>query len=389
MADNKRHHYVPKFYLRGFSQDKKSINLLHVKSGKKILGVSLKSQCYRDYFYGKEDTHEKALGILEGVAAESLRRMVDARRPPSPHEQDFHTILIFLVVQSFRTGYQVDAVNEMTDKLLKHLLKEEAMAKSPDLDMSKLTISMKNASNMNVKSAFISYPLLIDLHWLLVKAVDDDEFVTSDTPVVFVNPLMGGINGMANVGIACKGLLLLFPLTPRWSLLMFDKAVYEIPKDFGDATSVDALPTDVVQMNYLQAASCYENFYFFRDDLAAEKILAGAKRYRRIRKNTQSVFPGEETEKYRREIIFNSQEGIVMPLSFSFLKIRRQAIRWRTEFIQKKTRPALVVRDPSLFRLHNEYRELQKKGGVMPPIDEFLKSRCEQEKGIDDNGQPQ
>lgn len=381
MAENKRHHYVPKFYLRWFSADKKSLNLLHVKSGKKILAVPLKNQCYRDYFYGKEDTHEKALGAMEGVAASALRRMIDAGRPPNSHEEDFQTILIFLLVQSYRTGYQVDGVNEMTDNMLKYILKEEAKAKFPNLDMSKFTISMNNASNLNVKNAFTSYTMLIDLQWLLVGAEGEDEFVTSDTPVVFLNPLMGGINGIANTGIACRGLLLFFPLTPRLSLLLFDKGVYEIPKALGQVLSLDALPTDVAQMNHLQAASCYENFYFFRGDLDAGKILARAKRYRRAKKSTQSVFLKEETEEYRREIIFTSYEGIVMPMSLSFLKIRRQAIRWRTEFVKQKMRPTLVVRDPLLFKWHREYDELAKKGGVMPPIDVFLKSRCELEEG--------
>jgi hypothetical protein len=62
MAGNKNQHFVPKFYLRHFSADKKSIHLLNLKSEKPIFGAPLKNQCSRDYFYGEDGRHEKALG---------------------------------------------------------------------------------------------------------------------------------------------------------------------------------------------------------------------------------------------------------------------------------------------------------------------------------------
>src|ERR1700761_6954191 len=50
MPDNKKHHFVPKFYLTRFSDDGKSINAYVLKSSKKVLSANLANQCYRDYF---------------------------------------------------------------------------------------------------------------------------------------------------------------------------------------------------------------------------------------------------------------------------------------------------------------------------------------------------
>lgn len=48
--EKKRQHYVPKFYLRCFSKNDKLINAYHLKSNKILENISLKRQCYEDYF---------------------------------------------------------------------------------------------------------------------------------------------------------------------------------------------------------------------------------------------------------------------------------------------------------------------------------------------------
>jgi hypothetical protein len=45
MPDNKKHHYVPRFYLRIFSKDKNSINIYNKEQEKVFLG-NINNQCY-------------------------------------------------------------------------------------------------------------------------------------------------------------------------------------------------------------------------------------------------------------------------------------------------------------------------------------------------------
>ncbi|WP_426211721.1 DUF4238 domain-containing protein [Massilia sp. TWP1-3-3] len=282
MADNKKHHFVPKFYLKMFSADGRSINPFNVKAKRTIACAQLKNQCYRDYFYGKDGIHEKALGQIEGAAAEALRRLVRAESAPPLNDFDFSTILIYLMVQRFRTGYQVDALNEMVDALAKRALEHQF----GEGELGRMTITLSGLSNVAVKHAMTAYVLIHDLQWLIIKAPAGSEFLTSDTPVVLANPFFPPRAGAARIGIAHKGLQLFFPVTPGLAIALFDKDVYRTNGPMVNAGLVVALPADVQQMNILHAASSYENIYFISERAAVDAVAKAAERHRPKRKNT-------------------------------------------------------------------------------------------------------
>jgi hypothetical protein len=52
-TEKKKNHYVPQFYLRNFSLDKKSIGMYHLPSRKHIQTASIANVVCRDYLYGK------------------------------------------------------------------------------------------------------------------------------------------------------------------------------------------------------------------------------------------------------------------------------------------------------------------------------------------------
>jgi hypothetical protein len=76
MAQNKKYHYVPRFYLKRLSSDGKSINLWNLPNRREVLNANLKNQCYRNYFYGKEREVETALGEVEGDVARLFQVIV-------------------------------------------------------------------------------------------------------------------------------------------------------------------------------------------------------------------------------------------------------------------------------------------------------------------------
>ena len=65
MPSNKNQHFVPQLLLRNFSSDsgksKNSINTYIIKNKKFIENVSIKSQCSKNYFYGKNLIIEKKI----------------------------------------------------------------------------------------------------------------------------------------------------------------------------------------------------------------------------------------------------------------------------------------------------------------------------------------
>jgi hypothetical protein len=76
-SQTKAQHYVPRMLLKHFSTDKKRIDVFILKKMKLINGVSIKNQCYENYFYGEDGRIEKALADLEGVTAPILAKIAN------------------------------------------------------------------------------------------------------------------------------------------------------------------------------------------------------------------------------------------------------------------------------------------------------------------------
>lgn len=66
MPSKKNQHFVPRFYLKNFSNDKKKnfIGLFNIDSEVHIENAKLKTQASRDYFYGKDGKVEDLFGII-------------------------------------------------------------------------------------------------------------------------------------------------------------------------------------------------------------------------------------------------------------------------------------------------------------------------------------
>lgn len=182
MPQNKKHHYVPRFYLKRFSPDGKSINIWNIQNEKRIVSANLKNQCYKDYFYGKDFEVEQALGQIEGEVARILP-LIDQYGSPPPYGSDDHFMLILYVLMQYaRTAYAADALDEMNDQMMKHLFATHA--KSKGIDLTGLTIGIKDVARYSLGMTTQMYPILLDLDCKLLVNKSGVEFVTSDNPVV-------------------------------------------------------------------------------------------------------------------------------------------------------------------------------------------------------------
>ena len=64
--DKRRQHYVPKFYLRNFSENKKSVGMYLLKENKIITHGSINDSLWKEYFYGEDAVVENKLAEYEG-----------------------------------------------------------------------------------------------------------------------------------------------------------------------------------------------------------------------------------------------------------------------------------------------------------------------------------
>jgi len=372
MPNNKKHHYVPRFYLKRFSPDAKSINIWNIPNNKKVISANLKNQCYKNYFYGKELKVEEALGNIEGHTAGIFRRIDQHGFPPPQVSGEYLTLVLYVLMQYGRTAYSADALDEMNDKMIKHLFGPKA--EQEGIDLSKFSIGIKDAAQYSLGITTQFYPLLLDMDCKLLVNETDVEFITSDNPVVLYNQLFSFRRFGSNTGLASKGLQIIIPISPTQLLLFFDPVSYGVGNRSCSTIMVSSL-RDVFELNTLQMCSAHENIYYQDDSLNIDALHRKAVPFRRQRMANMDVFTGKETENRKQEFIATSREDIRTNLNVSFIRVTKSAKKWRDKFRKSKMQPAAVVRNQELCDDHDDFLEMVDNNLYKPG--DFFKYICD------------
>lgn len=372
------HHFVPQFYLRCFSADGGSIALHNLKSPRTIYKASIKSQCQKHHFYGKDDAGEKALANLEGYVATLLREIVESKKAFTPFSFQHIHLVFYIATQYARTLDAEHVVNDYTDAFWKSYLKRKLAAEGEKQNLETVRIVNTNAI-FKVMSVYMqAYPLLLDLKQLILVNRTKNGFITSDTPVVFYNQYLEDRKPMSNTGMQSAGLQIMFPVTPQVYLILCDPFPYGTGRRRLETIEVTA-DSDVEQLNRLQLLSAWENVYFHpnhNNGRDVERLCAATKPLRRKRRNviTEREDPPEK-EGQKVDLIGYSQEDIRCGLKLSFLKILKPALAIKPKFMAVTEK--IPVRDKDLLMHFERFRELSKSGAYGP--DEFIKYMAQQQ----------
>lgn len=370
MPDNKKHHYVPKFYLRRFSENGKSIGLLNIPKGILVEKSNLKNQCYKDYFYGKDLTFEKALSQLEGEFSKLFQMIDEYESLPPPLTEEHLVLLYCLLIQEGRTKYAADALDEMHDTMMKNVF-GEPIAKETGVNLDEFIIGVQDPGKYSASMHVQHYPVVLDLGYKLIRNETKKDFITSDVPVVKINPFMSFLNLGSQTGLGSKGLLVFYPISPKKLILLFDRDIYRIGSDSKHVVDVSS-ERDVEQMNLVQAAACYENVYFQYNNFGDKELVKRATPFRRGKKANLRVFPQLDLPNGNKsEIIMNFGEDVRFSPKISFMTIRKSAKAWRKCIHKAKSLPGAFVRNENLMNEHEQFTEELKNGNFQ--AHEFVK----------------
>ncbi|NLO82232.1 MAG: DUF4238 domain-containing protein [Clostridiales bacterium] len=102
-----RHHYVPKFYLRNFSNNDKSIGMFINRNKRYIKHASIKEQACKEYLYGKEQTIEDALMNIENKASVIIKNIINSSKLPQKETEDYHFLLMYILLQEAKVGVSI------------------------------------------------------------------------------------------------------------------------------------------------------------------------------------------------------------------------------------------------------------------------------------------
>lgn len=229
MSEPRKHHFLPQFYLKGFSPDQSGIYLLNKKQGK-FFGCQIKDvAAIRDYHEldveGLADPYilEKRLAAIESTQAEFIKTPICDGITDSKHR---HGLLEFLSIMRMR----VPAVKEHIAKSYSSTIKAVALdlqrsGKLPPPPLGfevKLKIENLNVEITNWKCLEKMFALganeetirlLAQMRITLYRAPAKLNFITSDQPVALYHPTL--FNSAYGAGLITPGVEITLPISSQ------------------------------------------------------------------------------------------------------------------------------------------------------------------------------
>ena len=231
-AETKNQHYVPQFYLRYFSVDKKNVGTYILESEQNIPSAPIKGQASRDYFYSDNMEMEKILSNLESCAKKVLDKIIAAPTEPLSKE-DKNTLFDFTVIQLGRTKVPASRVNQWYEERARSL---------PEV-FSKMSTDTGGDQGESLKDLIGEPPpfpakysvaahdqirdIMRDLSVKILVNKTDKSFITSDNPVAKYNQFMERM-GQEAYGLGARGLQIFFPLSPQIGVMYYDPKCYKL-----------------------------------------------------------------------------------------------------------------------------------------------------------------
>ncbi len=359
MPDNKSHHFVPRFYLRNFSRSGKSIDVFNIGSQRLIKNAPIKGQCCRDYFYGKNPESEKSLSGAEGEVARLFQIINQQVRLPHYFTAGHLLLCFHIAIQANRTKYAADALNEITDGMMREFMKHDRQV-TQDM-LSQVRFGYDDPALISMGYGVLSFPLLMDLECRVLLAPRGSEFITSDNPVVKYNQFMRWRTDGSNTGFASKGLQIFFPIWPFLTLVMYDRDVYHFGRAKRSYVHI-ASAMDVHELNMLQVVAASENVYTHSSAANIFKVTQDAARYRRKKKAVVRVFPQPSETDHKSEIVMTSHEDIRTNALLGFMRVHKRAKTWFNNLRSQRYQPAVVMRDQELVMRYETHIKAVKDG---------------------------
>lgn len=258
-------HYVPQTYLRRFANSSGQI-WVYDKSESRAFQTNIRNVAAERRFYDSEDLAkitgnrqyiEKHLSNLEGHYDSKLKvflRSLDFNkfRKIAPRERHFFSA--YLVVQMFRTKKALITRQQIVDaglaiqKKAYNDIGQEPPSDEELLDgrtVQEMARQIQHHEILNGDNIQKCAGILYRHIWIIQKAFEGEEFITSDHPFVKRGHITDSWRSMD--GIASEGIEILFPLSPKYMLRLVDRNY------FGGARDYDGK---------LKSSDCYENMIY-------------------------------------------------------------------------------------------------------------------------------
>lgn len=316
MADKKKQHYVPQFYMRHFIDSDKKFHLFNVNEGKYIGLIPYKDQCYEDYFYGKDKVWEDKLSVLEGKWETTFNSIILG----DYSVEYINNIKEFTVFQIGRTKTEVErqiiSMAKLNEEYLISSLEGNGMLTEKSKEIAKEQALKKATDSMTPSK-------LLDLFSNICDEIDDLSFlhIINKTKIGFIssdNPILCFNSFNNNIGFGMNGLVMMFPISSNDLVVLFDGKIY--PK-YANQDSLEILNEYIVKkINALSYANAFEIVFSkspFDKYIYSYNLV-------KLRNNNLDMNGTSSMGNYVNKIIAVHRKGLKFDFSFSFLKIESE-----------------------------------------------------------------
>ena len=321
-TEKKYQHFVPKFYLRFFSNDGKSVGTYIFKHQKYVKIAPLNSIGGSNYLYGEDGEIEDWFQELEGKWDKILKEIINSNSLNISIEEYVY-ILMFIYLSDARNKANADLQNKFINELsvINHnLSNSDTKYKFTDKIAE---FDIPNYNSLAIMNDII--PLLFDLKLVLIINDTNNQFITSDCIVSRYNQFLLEKNFKQGYAYASVGLECFVPISPKHCLCLYDNDVYE-SKSKGHIIIIKN-PTEINKLNKMFIHNSDKNL-FFNNTYEKNRLDILLKKQSRIKNDDTNIFKSVDNEYIIKMPIRCIKENF----NISFLRTKKEANNIKINF---------------------------------------------------------
>jgi hypothetical protein len=256
MAEKKKQHYVPKLYMKNFADIKKNVSVFNIKTKTIISNIPYDSQCFKDYFYGKDHVLEDEISKKETLWENVLTKVIQGKQLS---DYDISQIKQFALYQRQRTAgeteYHRAERKEFLIKLARDFYVKNGIYFGEETEKLCEEYAKEKVSPVEIVALAESLLNIInDLELLIITYRTNNKLIFSDVPIISINQFH-----KFSIGYSCVGLILMFPVSPNKLIVLYDSKMY--PKYSGRQYIELTNESEVKLLNIFQFISAEKTLY--------------------------------------------------------------------------------------------------------------------------------
>lgn len=298
-TQTKIQHFVPQFFQRFFSFENngKTIGVFNVETEMFKASVPIRTQSYKDYFYGKSGTLETWLSELENKSAPIFRAMWEKELLPDYKSIEHSEMIHFVLILDLRNPLRFNLLENFETLMAntKSSIREGNI--STDLIPRFKHLQTETGKLSSLTSANMLVPELLDLKFKLIRNNTGKPFIISDNPLIIYNQFLEKRkwNFMSQREYGLIGLQMLLPVNDCYLLMIYDSDIYKVGNKKGKVIEIDDEKC-IDQLNILQIlnSSSIIKFNHRASEHYIKTLYAKSKRFKKPNEPFINVHPVQQ-----------------------------------------------------------------------------------------------